>query len=146
MYINDGGGTDVANGWADMTGTVSTGDRCIWDGALSKWELIQSTVDSGGIVVEPRKTDPITVDNVDDPTRPIVGIRTATKGGDAAVNSGAVARLATDAEVATEGTGGTDAVVTADQLRTTNIAVDACLLYTSPSPRDRTRSRMPSSA
>ena len=24
--------------------------------------------------------------------------------------------------------------------------VDACLLYTSPSPRDRTRSRMPSSA
>ena len=25
-------------------------------------------------------------------------------------------------------------------------AIDACLLYTSPSPRDRTRSRMPSSA
>ena len=25
-------------------------------------------------------------------------------------------------------------------------AADACLLYTSPSPRDRTRSRMPSSA
>ena len=25
-------------------------------------------------------------------------------------------------------------------------AVDICLLYTSPSPRDRTRSRMPSSA
>ena len=25
-------------------------------------------------------------------------------------------------------------------------AVDGCLLYTSPSPRDRTRSRMPSSA
>src|SRR5665811_2447028 len=28
----------------------------------------------------------------------------------------------------------------------TNIAVSTCLLYTSPSPRDRTRSRMPSSA
>ena len=26
------------------------------------------------------------------------------------------------------------------------IIVDTCLLYTSPSPRDRTRSRMPSSA
>ena len=26
------------------------------------------------------------------------------------------------------------------------IAVNTCLLYTSPSPRDRTRSRMPSSA
>ena len=25
-------------------------------------------------------------------------------------------------------------------------AIDSCLLYTSPSPRDRTRSRMPSSA
>ena len=27
-----------------------------------------------------------------------------------------------------------------------NVLPDACLLYTSPSPRDRTRSRMPSSA
>ena len=27
-----------------------------------------------------------------------------------------------------------------------NLLVRACLLYTSPSPRDRTRSRMPSSA
>ena len=27
-----------------------------------------------------------------------------------------------------------------------SISVDTCLLYTSPSPRDRTRSRMPSSA
>ena len=26
------------------------------------------------------------------------------------------------------------------------VVVDGCLLYTSPSPRDRTRSRMPSSA
>ena len=127
MYINDGGGTDVANGWADMTGTVSTGDRCIWDGNLNKWELIQSTVDSGGIVVELRKTDPITVDNLDDPTRPIVGIRAASKGLDPAANSGSVARLATDAEVATDGTGGADAVVTADQLRSTNIAVEAAI-------------------
>ena len=29
---------------------------------------------------------------------------------------------------------------------TINLSLDACLLYTSPSPRDRTRSRMPSSA
>ena len=28
----------------------------------------------------------------------------------------------------------------------TGLRVDSCLLYTSPSPRDRTRSRMPSSA
>ena len=29
---------------------------------------------------------------------------------------------------------------------TSTVEVDVCLLYTSPSPRDRTRSRMPSSA
>ena len=29
---------------------------------------------------------------------------------------------------------------------TSNVMLDGCLLYTSPSPRDRTRSRMPSSA
>ena len=27
-----------------------------------------------------------------------------------------------------------------------DLLIDTCLLYTSPSPRDRTRSRMPSSA
>ena len=122
MYINNDTGVDVANGWADMDGTVSAGDRAIWDGA--KWELIRSNT-SNGTLVEVRKADPIEVDAIDDPTRPIVGIRTASKGADPAVNSGAVARLATDAEVATTGTGGTDAVVTADQLRTTNIALDA---------------------
>ena len=30
--------------------------------------------------------------------------------------------------------------------QTTEVETPACLLYTSPSPRDRTRSRMPSSA
>ena len=30
--------------------------------------------------------------------------------------------------------------------RVTDVQLGACLLYTSPSPRDRTRSRMPSSA
>jgi hypothetical protein len=125
MYVNNGAGVDQANGWADMDGVVSTGDRAIWDGNLAKWELIRSSADSGGTLVEIRKTDPITVDGVDDPTRPIVGIRQATKGNDPDANSGAVARLATDEEVAKDGTGGTDAVVTADQLRATNIAVDA---------------------
>ena len=33
-----------------------------------------------------------------------------------------------------------------DTLQVSNNQIDACLLYTSPSPRDRTRSRMPSSA
>ena len=38
-------------------------------------------------------------------------------------------------------------VVTPDQINYTDVAPNQiCLLYTSPSPRDRTRSRMPSSA
>ena len=37
------------------------------------------------------------------------------------------------------------AVLTADEAAEDGVA-DICLLYTSPSPRDRTRSRMPSSA
>ena len=44
--------------------------------------------------------------------------------------------------------GHTTTVVWSPQLKA-NLAlamIDACLLYTSPSPRDRTRSRMPSSA
>ena len=36
--------------------------------------------------------------------------------------------------------------VTASDLETTITATMPCLLYTSPSPRDRTRYRMPSSA
>ena len=43
-----------------------------------------------------------------------------------------------DAIIIGSGIGG---LVTASQL-----AAKGCLLYTSPSPRDRTRSRMPSSA
>ena len=31
-------------------------------------------------------------------------------------------------------------------IKTSGFRIQACLLYTSPSPRDRTRSRMPSSA
>ena len=37
-------------------------------------------------------------------------------------------------------------IVVDPMLATANSAIAACLLYTSPSPRDRTRSRMPSSA
>ena len=33
-----------------------------------------------------------------------------------------------------------------DESEIFNVAINTCLLYTSPSPRDRTRSRMPSSA
>ena len=40
----------------------------------------------------------------------------------------------------------TDTVTEANEMRTFTALTRPCLLYTSPSPRDRTRSRMPSSA
>ena len=33
-----------------------------------------------------------------------------------------------------------------DQIKKINVSINGCLLYTSPSPRDKTVSRMPSSA
>ena len=50
----------------------------------------------------------------------VVNIKEASK-----LGPGHVARLALDEEVAKDGTGGADAVVTADQLRATNAALDA---------------------
>ena len=48
----------------------------------------------------------------------------------------------TVAEAAT----GKEALALAGTSRPDLVLLDICLLYTSPSPRDRTRSRMPSSA
>ena len=42
--------------------------------------------------------------------------------------------------------GGEALFVTADVTKSADVQAYVCLLYTSPSPRDRTRSRMPSSA
>ena len=39
-----------------------------------------------------------------------------------------------------------DVDVALQEVRKALLEADVCLLYTSPSPRDRTRSRMPSSA
>ena len=39
-----------------------------------------------------------------------------------------------------------DAVMDSNYTKTNRFPINACLLYTSPSPRDRQKSRMPSSA
>ena len=41
---------------------------------------------------------------------------------------------------------GEEALIQAEETTPDLVLCDCCLLYTSPSPRDRTRSRMPSSA
>ena len=61
----------------------------------------------------------------------------------AVVRQGLRMFLSLDAELAIVG----EAVNGADALQKAHdLQPDVCLLYTSPSPRDRTRSRMPSSA
>ena len=120
MYINSGVGVNEANNWADLDGLVSTGDRAVWNQADTKWELIRSNSSTGGTVTRVQGSEPIVVDNVSNPAEPLVGIRTASKGDNPLVNSGAVARLALDSEVEPGAVTGVDAVVTADQLRATN--------------------------
>ena len=58
-----------------------------------------------------------------------------------------VDKLSPEEAIALHGQGGVfiDVRDSAD-ISTTGTIAGACLLYTSPSPRDRTRSRMPSSA
>ena len=45
-----------------------------------------------------------------------------------------------------KGSGNKSVLVEKKKNRSVDASYNACLLYTSPSPRDRTRSRMPSSA
>ena len=79
--------------------------------------------------------------------RAVVGPTSADRGF-AVAASGAVGRLRYDAatgrlSASVQGTAPSPYRV---QVQLQEAYDDACLLYTSPSPRDRTRSRMPSSA
>ena len=49
-------------------------------------------------------------------------------------------------DIDTRSNDGSAEIITADDIRAGVSLTYGCLLYTSPSPRDRTRSRMPSSA
>ena len=65
-------------------------------------------------------------------------------GGDLSVT--AFTEAAIDATVSNEATSAAVALYDANALAVGIVLAKNCLLYTSPSPRDRTRSRMPSSA
>ena len=103
-------------------GTASENDRIIWDEDSGYWVLVSGGSNTGGIVESIDGTTPIQV-NSDNPTTPVITIDQATT-----TDPGAVARLATDAEVAHDGAGATDAVVTANQLKATNQVVEGLTL------------------
>ena len=82
---------------------VSPNDKAVWNN--SYWDVLPA--DSGTSVVEIQAALPITVANLPDPTRPIVGINQATTTTDGSVTLASAADLTA---------GNSSVVVTADQL------------------------------
>jgi len=117
LYIND---APAAGTWAwsaNSSGytTVTPGDRALWSG--TSWDIIQSGADDIGVSAVTGSL-PITVSGT--AAEPNVEIEQATT-----TAAGAIARLATAADVSASGTGETTAVVTADLLKQTNIDLAA---------------------
>ena len=119
LYVNT---TDGTFAWANPEVTnkaVSVGDYCLWDADDGVWRFIGNIGADGG-VTSVDASAPLSMNGGATEGDVVVESREATE-----TDSGHVARLATDAEVASDGAGGESAVVTADQLRATNIAVEA---------------------
>jgi hypothetical protein len=117
LYINDAPAAGTwawsanSNGYTDVT----PGDRALWSG--TSWDIIQSGADDIG-VSNVTGSLPITISGT--AAEPNVEIEQATT-----TAAGAIARLATAADVSASGTGETTAVVTADLLKQTNIDLAA---------------------
>ena len=116
LYINNapGDGTWAWSANSDGITAVKAGDRALYNG--STWDIIQSGSDDSG-VTKVTGSLPIEVKGTAD--EPNVEIRQATT-----TDSGAVARLATAADVGSSGTGSTSAVVTADLLKQVNTDIE----------------------
>jgi hypothetical protein len=119
LYINDAPAAGTwawsanSNGYTDVT----PGDRALWNG--NAWDIIQSGADDIG-VSNVTGSLPITISGT--AGEPNVEIEQATT-----TAAGAIARLATAADVSASGTGETTAVVTADLLKQTNIDLAAAV-------------------
>ena len=122
MWVNT---TDGTFAWAnpeDPNQAVKEGDNVIWDNANGVWRFLGSVGGNGGPgnIQSVDANAPLSMFGGNTVGDVVVQSRVATK-----TNSGHVERLATDSEVSKNGVGGSNAVVTADQLRATNTALDA---------------------
>ena len=119
LYINDapGDGTWAWSTNSDGITDVKAGDRALYNG--TSWDVIQSGVGEAG-VTKVNASLPLTVTGTD--AEPNIESRQATT-----ALSGHVVRLADDDDVKKDGTGSTTAVVTADLLKATNIALDGAI-------------------
>ena len=119
LYINNapGPGTWAWSVNSDGITDVVPGDRALYNGV--NWDVIQCGTDDAG-VTSVTASLPLSVTGTAE--EPNIESRQAT-----VTDSGHVARLATDADVAKDGTGSTTAVVTADLLKATNAALDGAI-------------------
>ena len=115
LYMVESDAAAIDGGWEiqDDPQSAAKGDRIIFDGDDGTWILVTSGSSAAGTITDITTTPPLQTDG--DKVHPTLAIREASE-----TESGAVARLATDDEVAHDGAGGEEAVVTADQLRATN--------------------------
>ena len=131
---------------AVLIGDVEIGDDCsIWYGAVLRGDVNpirigdRVSVQDNAVLHTTYKKSVVTLE--DDVT---IGHNVTVHG--ATIKAGALVGIgATVLDYALVGEG---AIVAANALVLANTIIEpgSCLLYTSPSPRDRTRSRMPSSA
>lgn len=119
LYINN---APAAGTWAWSANSggitnVTPGDRALWNGA--EWDIIQSGADDIGVSAVTASLPLAVTGTAAEPN--IISNQATT------TDPGHVARLATDADVAKDGTGSTVAVVTADLLKATNTALDGAI-------------------
>ena len=116
LYINNapGDGTWAWSANSDGITDVKPGDRALYNG--TNWDVIQSGSDDAGVT---KVTGTLPIEVKGTPDEPNVEIRQAST-----TDSGAVARLATAADVGSSGTGSTSAVVTADLLKQVSQDID----------------------
>ena len=119
LYINNapGDGTWAWSANSDGITDVKPGDRALYNG--STWDIIQSGSDDAGVT---SVTASLPLSVTGDPAEPNVESRQAST-----TESGHVQRLATEDDVKKDGSGSTNAVVTADLLKATNAALDGAI-------------------
>lgn len=120
MYVVEQDAPTINNTWTMAGGITSANenDRIIWDSNDAEWTLISGGSNTGGTLTEIIGTDPIQVDMLSDPAKPVISIDAATTAAD---GNGAVERLADAADVIhTNLAPSSTAVVTADLLQATN--------------------------
>ena len=124
FYIVQSAAPIIDPGWVMEHGDTEAGegDRIFYNTDTAAWILTRGSI-TKVLASLPLESD-------EDPVEPVISIldaRTidaAVLAGDGKGTAGAVAKLAAAADVASDGTGDTTAVVTADLLKATNIELD----------------------